>query len=491
MTELQEKLNRLSPEKRRLLALRLSRQGNGRGQEAEDRPASLAVDPENRRKPFPLTDLQQAYWIGRGAAFDMDVASHCYLELDGAGVDAARMNQAWQRVIDRHEMLRAVVLPHGEQQVLGGAPAYRIEVTDLRGRDAAAVSAKLSELRDELSHQILDPERWPLFEIQACQLDGGRTRIFISLDALFIDGWSIHVMLQEWSRFYNEPDWSPEPITLSFRDWVLAENEASKSEAFRQARDYWRERIPNLPPAPALPTACSTASIRKARFARQTREVDRERWQRLKTRAARAGLTPTGILVSAYAEVLSLWSGSRRFTINLPSFNRPPLHPESNQLVAEIASFTLLEIDNTGDDSFETRAKRHQEQLWKDLSHGAFGGVKVLRELAQAQSSYSEALMPVIFTSLPENTRTEELPGLGKVIFRINQTSQVWLDNHVTEQHGALIIDWDSVERLLPDGMSSDMLDAFVHLLRLLADEEACWQQSWPALSGKLVPPAQ
>jgi amino acid adenylation domain-containing protein len=491
MTELQEKLNRLSPEKRRLLALRLSKQSNGHQQETDDLPASIAVDPQNRRKPFPLTDLQQAYWIGRGAAFDMDVASHCYLELEGTGVDLARMNDGWQRVIDRHEMLRAVVLPHGEQQVVADVPAYRIVVTDLRGCDAVAVSSKLAELRDELSHQILDPARWPLFEIQACQLDGGKTRIFISLDALFIDGWSIHVMLQEWSRFYNEPDWSPAPITLSFRDWVLAENEATQSDTFGQARDYWRQRIPNMPAAPALPTACSAASIRKARFVRQTREVDSERWQRLKTRAARAGLTPTGILASAYAEVLSLWSGSRRFTINLPSFNRPPLHPESNKLVAEIASFTLLEIDNTGDDSFEARAKRHQAQLWKDLSYGAFGGVKVLREMAQMQSSYSEALMPVIFTSLPENTRTGELPGLGNVVFRINQTSQVWLDNHVTEQQGALIIDWDSVERLLPDGMSTDMLDAYVNLLQGLADEEGCWQQSWPVLTEKLVPVAQ
>jgi amino acid adenylation domain-containing protein len=491
MTELQEKLSRLSPEKRRLLALRLSKPGNGPVQGAAEPPASIADDPQNRLRPFPLTDLQQAYWIGRGAGFDIDVASHCYLEFEGEGIDVERLNKAWRRVIERHEMLRAVVLPHGEQQVLGEVPPYEIRVTDLRGLDDAAVTSKLAALRDALSHQVLDPERWPLFEIQACRLDGGRTRTFVSFDALFLDGWSIFVVLREWSRFYAEPEWSPAPITLSFRDWVLAENAASKSEAFERARQYWRARIPTMPPAPALPAACSPSSLTEARFVRRTRQVDAERWQRLKARAARAGMTPTAILVSAYAEVLSLWSGSRKFTINLPSFNRPPLHPESNQLVAEIASFTLLEIDNTGEDSFETRASRHQAQLWKDLGYGAFGGVKVLREMAQAQSRYSEALMPVVFTSLPENTRVAELPGLGQVVFRINQTSQVWLDNHVTEHEGALIIDWDNVDGLLPEGMSEDMLDAYARLVERLADDEQCWQKSWTALTQELLPAGQ
>ncbi len=491
MTELQEKLKRLSPEKRRLLALRLSKQSDAAHITTEPARASIPVDPEKRGEPFPLTDLQQAYWIGRGDAFGINVASHCYLEFEGAGVDVRRMNDAWQRVIDRHEMLRAVVLPSGEQQVLASVPQYEIRVTDLRGKDCEAVSSNLAALRSELSHQILNPEQWPLFEIQACHLDGGKTRIFVSLDAIFIDGWSIYLLLNEWSRFYNEPDWSPAPVTLSFRDWVLAENEATKSNAFQQAKRYWQEHIPSMPPAPALPLAASPTALKDARFVRYERTIEAERWQRVKTRAARAGLTPTGILVSAYAEVLSLWSGSRHFTINLPSFNRPPLHPESTSLVAEIASFTLLEVDNRGDDSFENRAKRHQEQLWKDLSHGAFGGVKVLREMALARSGYAEALMPVIFTSLPENTRIEELPGLGEVVHRINQTSQVYLDNHVTEQDGALVVDWDSVDRLLPDGMSEDMLDAFVRLLRRLADEESSWQESWTELTQTLLPPQQ
>ena len=45
-------------------------------------------------------------------------ACHHYLELDVEGLDLPRFERAWQRLVDRHDMLRAIVLESGEQQVL-------------------------------------------------------------------------------------------------------------------------------------------------------------------------------------------------------------------------------------------------------------------------------------------------------------------------------------------------------------------------------------
>ena len=56
-----------------------------------------------------------------------------------------------------------------------------------------------------------------------------------------------------------------------------------------------------------------------------------------------------------------------RFTLNVPRFNRLPLHPQVEEIIGEFASFTLLEVDNSKRESFEVRAKRLQEQLWQDL----------------------------------------------------------------------------------------------------------------------------
>ena len=60
------------------------------------------------------------------------------MELECVDVDLERLNLAWQRLIDRHDMLRAIVLPEGQQQVLERVPPYQIEVLDLRGHDPQA-----------------------------------------------------------------------------------------------------------------------------------------------------------------------------------------------------------------------------------------------------------------------------------------------------------------------------------------------------------------
>ncbi|MBN3728378.1 TubC N-terminal docking domain-related protein, partial [Burkholderia sp. Ac-20379] len=107
--------------------------------QAETQPA--AADPAARHEPFPLTDVQAAYLVGRGEAYDYGgVGCHGYVELDLAGdLDPHRVERAWHRVIGRHDMLRAIVSPAGWQRVLDDAAPPPLVVDDLRGRAADEV----------------------------------------------------------------------------------------------------------------------------------------------------------------------------------------------------------------------------------------------------------------------------------------------------------------------------------------------------------------
>src|SRR6185312_12694945 len=60
--------------------------------EAADAPhARPPVDPARRHEPFPLTDIQHAYWVGRSAALELGgMSTHYYFELEGADLDVGR-----------------------------------------------------------------------------------------------------------------------------------------------------------------------------------------------------------------------------------------------------------------------------------------------------------------------------------------------------------------------------------------------------------------
>ena len=75
--------------------------------------------PVNDGAPFPLTDIQQAYLVGRAAELELGkVGCHAYREFDCTSVDLPRLEQAWNRLVARHPMLRAAFSADGTQRVL-------------------------------------------------------------------------------------------------------------------------------------------------------------------------------------------------------------------------------------------------------------------------------------------------------------------------------------------------------------------------------------
>src|SRR5436305_1930568 len=465
----------------------------------------LVPDPGHRHEPFPLTDVQQAYWIGRSGVFEMgEVATHVYTEIDSRGVDLDRMTLAWRLLIERHDMLRAIVLPDGRQQILETVPPYRIAVVDLRGADAPQREAGLQRVRQAMSHQVLPSDRWPLFEVRATLLDGGVGRFHVSFDFLIGDAWSWQVLMRDLARLYADPAAELPPLTVSFRDYVLALADYERTPGFARDLDYWRGRLADLPPAPELPLARSPASLGRPRFVRHAGHLPRAAWSRLKERASRSGLTPSGVLLAAFSEVLAAWSKSPRFTINLTLFNRLPLHPQVNELIGDFTSLTLLAVDASQAGGFEARARRTQAQLWEDLDHRTVSGVRVLRELARGHGGAARSFMPVVFTSTlnigsqgSQGSQQDGTDGPGAEDeprddgrYEISQTPQVWLDHQVREGRGRLLYNWDVVADLFPPGLIEAMFAAFRELLGRLAAAEAD-NAAWASDAFDLLPAAQ
>ncbi|CAM2064444.1 Amino acid adenylation domain-containing protein [Sulfidibacter corallicola] len=443
-------------------------------------PTPLEPRPEARFEPFPLTDVQHAYWIGRSGLMTLGkVATHIYTELDSEILDPERCEHAIQTLVQRHDMLRAIVLETGEQQVLQKVPDYRIAVEDLRDLDEETARARLDAKRDRLSHQVLPADRWPLFHIEATRHGSGKIRFHVSMDALVTDGWSMRLLSKQFLELYADPGHEIEPLPLTFRDYVLAEHELEKSDLFAKSLQYWRERGPQLPAGPDLVLAVSPDELDEQRFERRSGSLEPERWQRLQARAQTLGVTPSALLLSAYAAILGTWSRAPRFTLNLTVFNRLPFHPDVDRLVGDFTSVLLLEVDQSQPATFAERARALQERLWLDWEHRFVSGVRVLREIAR-QNRETTKNMPVVFTSMlgmeSKREATDLEADLDRV-FTLTQTPQVWLDHQVAEQDGTLVYSWDAVSGLFPPGYLEDMFAAYQTLLDHLTDNDAIWSQ--------------
>jgi amino acid adenylation domain-containing protein len=454
-----------------------------------DGPTPLVARPGERFEPFPLTDVQHAYWMGRNASVELGgISTHFYAESEREDLDVERLTASLRKVIDRHEMLRAIVRPDGTQQVLPEVPPYEIAVTDLRGLDGAAKEVELARIRADVRHDGRGADRWPLFEVRATRLTDRRLRLHMRFDMLIVDGRSLETVYRDWRRFHQDPGWAPDPLPVSYRDCVLTERARRADAGYARAEEYWLSRLDELPPPPALPLAAQPSQIGTPRFSRRDARLPRERWAALKQIAGSRGLTPSAVLMTAFADVLRHWTGQPAVTLNLTLFNRPRLHPQVDEVVGDFTSLTMLAVDAPAEDPFGARAQRVHRQLLLDLDHLSYSGVQVLRERARRMGGRPGAIMPVVFTSRLGASPAEDAIAtrdevLGELVHAISQTPQVWLDHTVAEERGELLLNWDAVEELFPDRLLDDMFRAYRELLERLAADEGAWDAADTAIA--------
>ncbi|MFG2942621.1 amino acid adenylation domain-containing protein [Streptomyces sp. NPDC048282] len=447
------------------------------------------AEEERRTRGFPLTPLQRGYLLGRDGLFEIgDVASHVYHEIEGAW-DPDRLQNALASVVDRHSALRSRFPADDRQTEQPAGDPPRIERLDLRGESAARQREILTELRAERSHRVL-PADGPLLAVEVTVLADDRMVLHVSHDGLVMDGISMFLFFRAWWQAYEQGPDADTPEELRFADHVAALEKAGAREPARRSRAYWLDRLDDLAPHPDLPLRVSPASVSGARFVPREVRLDSRRWQVLRGYAAEAGLTPSALLLAAYAETLATWGAGTAFTLNTTVANRPPVHPRAFDAIGQFSDTMLVEVTVDRRLPFVERARSVQARLRTDLDHRHFSGLDVLRELSRRRGGVAGARMPFTFNSAIGHVRDgadgSALELFGPETYSVSQTPQVWLNVFAMERHGGLVVQFDGVDELFPEGLLDDLTHGYRALLETLTEEHA-----WQATDFDLLPPAQ
>ncbi|ADG93862.1 amino acid adenylation domain protein [Arcobacter nitrofigilis DSM 7299] len=438
---------------------------------------------QDKFKPFALTSMQHAYWLGRNEEIaEGGVAIHMYLELDIKYFNKENFTNAWKTLVERHDMLHAIVDRNGEQQILKQIPEFSILEHSLKNKDENEKEIYLEDIRHELSHQNVSLEKWPQSEIRITKLDDNNSRVHISIDGWTIDGWSYQVLFHELHELYHNPKLTLPTINISFRDYVLQLKEIENSAFYQKHLTKWRERLKVLPKAPQLPMNKNKTNTN--RFKRWEYFINKEQYASLKKYASDKSLTTVTTLLSAYAWVLSRYSKEQDITLNIPRFNRLPLHSDINRVIGEFASFTLLACTRKEDTTFNEYANKIQKQLWEDVENPWVPGVTLLRELAKI-SNQSNTMMPFVFTNMPEESldgkKLEFLNEWSKsadIPYFLTQTPQVQVDCQYHDKDDGLFVFWDVLIDKFEPEIIDNLFSSYIDLIQNLSSSDKAWNQN-------------
>ncbi len=454
--------------------------GNGgNGRKVKMQPV-LVANFGDRHQPFPLSDIQESFYLGRKIGGQDRTGCHIYFEIGRQELDVYRLNAAWNRLVQRHDMLRAVILPDGTQRILEETALYRFRTVDLRRLDLKQQADRLGRTREEMSHRIYNPEQWPLFDIQISILPDKRF-IHFSIDELIVDALSIDLLFQQWLQFYEDPQLALPRLELSFRDYVLATKGFAESARAQKDLEYWLGKLREMPAGPQLPGFANDQAASRAvphRCSRLEGRLNAPSWAALKRRAESINVSPTALVLGLFTESLRAQCREKTFSLILTFFNRMPIHPQVDQILGPFISTSIFVAEPPAHESLPDRIRQTQRQLWEDLDHNNVSGIRVLRELKRRRHIPGNMALPVVFTSMLGSRAGMQETLLKDLTFSVTQTPQVYLDHQLYEQAGELHFSWDAAKECFAPGVIDAWFQSYCRFLENAAANDSSWEGS-------------
>ncbi len=275
-----------------------------------------------------LSYAQQRMWFlwhlePQSGAYNLPSA----VRLNGP-LDRQALECAFASLVQRHETLRTV-FPRGADDSLAQAPLQRpLEVAfeDCSGLPEAEQEARLREEAQRESLQPFDLCEGPLLRVRLIRLGEERHVLLLTLHHIVSDGWSMNVLIEEFSRFYSAYATGAEPglpaLPIQYADYALWQR--SWLEAGEQERqlEYWRGKLGERHPVLELPTDHPRPAVPSYRGSRYEFSIEPALAEALRGTARRQGLTLFMLLLGGFNILLQRYSGQTDLRVGVPIANR-------------------------------------------------------------------------------------------------------------------------------------------------------------------------
>jgi non-ribosomal peptide synthetase component F len=409
MSEVLERVDKLSPERRALLQKFLRKQ-------ADQAHEPGAIRPREGGGPAPLSFAQERLWfIDRfepgSATYNLPSAQR----LTGA-LDEAVLERALGEIVRRHEALRTtfVEADGSPVQVIAPFAGFALPVEDLSGLGEADREAAVRRRAEEEALRAFDLAAGPLFRAVLLRLGAEDHVLLLGMHHIVSDGWSMGVLNRELSALYEayrEGRESPLPeLGLQYADYAVWQREQLAGEVLERQLSYWRKRLTGAPELLELPTDRPRPAVQTYRGASVPVEISPELLERLQALGLSEGATLYMVLLGAFQVLLSKYGGSEDVVVGSPIAGRT--RAEVEELIGFFVNTLVLRTDLSGDPSFREVLRRVGEVTLGAYEHQEVPFERLVAELQPERSLSHTPLFQVSFALENAEGGQGALPGL-------------------------------------------------------------------------------
>jgi amino acid adenylation domain-containing protein len=252
-------------------------------------------------------------------------------------LNAAAFATAWQRVIERHQILRTSFSTDDAErlsQFVHSEATLPLQQHDWRGLPANEQEARRDAFLKADCDLGFDLGTAPLIRVALLQTDDEAFWIVVSNHHIILDGWSMSLVRAEVSQFYQqlvhnrETNLSEAPDFAGYRQWL-------EQQDTQQAERFWRAELAGIVGPNTLPVDSGAAKDGAVvdSFAEKTVSLSTELTTAIRACAKRHHLTISTLLQGAWAILLSRYSATDDVVFGITVSGRPYDLPQVESLV--------------------------------------------------------------------------------------------------------------------------------------------------------------
>ncbi len=272
---------------------------------------------------YPLSPMQEMmllHSLSRGAAADVLFNQFCY-RLSGE-LDAGAFRLAWERLLERHPVLRTCFLWEGLKQplqVVRQQVSLPFEEHDWRARCPGEQQAALQALRADDRERGFDPARAPLMRVHLARLADREWLLIWSSHHLLLDRWCLADVFDDLFALYagarGDPV-PPLPAARGFRDYINWIRQQDPQAAVR----FWRTTLSGY----RDPVALASTDLACQHPALAELELTPSMSKALRALARSRRLTTSTLFQGAWALLVNRLSGRQDVVFGAAVAGRPP-----------------------------------------------------------------------------------------------------------------------------------------------------------------------
>ena len=357
--------------------------------------AAPALLRRNKLTGIPLSFSQQRLWFldqlePETATYNLSKI----VRLKG-NLEASRLRNALQSVVDRHDILRTSFVSENGQACQRIAPTYPVELplTDLSKFSHDYRQAEEMRLISLMTEKPFDLSCVPLWRVHLIRLSESEHLFVTVFHHIISDGWSVSIFLNELGA---SDDHSQLPdLPIQFADYADWQQEHLQGEILDEQLRFWSDHLHGAPALLELPTDKPRPAIQKYRGAQISRIVPAKLLTELKSLSQREGVTLFMTLLSAFQILLMRYSGQEQVVVGTPIAGRPKTETET--LIGFFVNTLALCGNLEGDPKFIELLQRTRERALGAYAHQEMPFEKLVEALQPERSLSYSPIFQVMF----------------------------------------------------------------------------------------------